>query len=223
MAEMADDVGEAAGRARRWFLDPEIVTAAFLAAATLLTAWTAYQSTRWSGEMAEAYSLASANRSESVRASNEASQLVAIDVASFIAWTEAIAAGEPDEADFLRERFREEFKPAFEAWLSSPAEPGHRAPPGTPFNGLGYTLAAQQESERLATSADEQFEIARSANQYGDNYVLTAVMFASVLFLTGISSRLDLARIQTFLLGLAGVLLAAGIVLVAVQPKSIGI
>ena len=95
----------------RWV---ELVAAVLLALATVMSAWSAYQATRWSGVQATAFSRASALRSESVRASTSGGQLLNIDVETFLAWVAAVSEGDEREADFLRGRFRDEFKPAFE-------------------------------------------------------------------------------------------------------------
>jgi hypothetical protein len=52
----------------------ELIAAIMLSIATIVTAWSAYQATRWSGDQAENYTQASATRTESVRASTEANR-----------------------------------------------------------------------------------------------------------------------------------------------------
>jgi hypothetical protein len=47
----------------------ELIAAIMLSIATVVTAWSAYQATRWSGDQAENYTSASATRTESVRSS----------------------------------------------------------------------------------------------------------------------------------------------------------
>ena len=48
----------------------EIAATVLLSAATVLTAWSAFESTKWSGVQAIRFSRASASRTDSVRASN---------------------------------------------------------------------------------------------------------------------------------------------------------
>jgi lipopolysaccharide/colanic/teichoic acid biosynthesis glycosyltransferase len=47
----------------------ELIAAIMLSIATVVTAWSAYQATRWSGDQTESYTRASATRTESVRSS----------------------------------------------------------------------------------------------------------------------------------------------------------
>jgi hypothetical protein len=56
---------------------------------------------------------------------------------------------------------------------------------------------------------------AREANQNSDNYVLTAVLFAAVLFFSGVASKLENRwnRLAVKLVGIIGVLVGAVILL----------
>lgn len=60
--------------------------------------------------------------------------------------------------------------------------------PATPFDMPEYDLGTAH-ADQLAARADELAARARVANQRSDNYVLTAVIFALVLFFSGIASR----------------------------------
>jgi hypothetical protein len=63
----------------------------------------------------------------------------------------------------------------------------------------------------------------RSANQYSDNYVLTGVVFALSLFFAGVASRFGHPRNAVRMVYAAAGLLALGVVLLLIQPKSVGI
>jgi hypothetical protein len=71
---------DGAARGRR----VELIAAIMLSIATVVTEWSAYQATRWSGDQAEDYTSASAARTESVRSSTEANRQVLIDVNTFL-------------------------------------------------------------------------------------------------------------------------------------------
>ena len=107
----------------------EVVATIVLALATLATAWSGYQAARWGGEQASSYNQAGALRTESTRASTQAGQLIQIDIGMFANWINAFAAGDQQLADFYEERFRDEFKPAFEAWLATEPVNNPDAPP----------------------------------------------------------------------------------------------
>ena len=70
------------------------------------------------------------------------------------------------EAKFLRERFREEFRPAFEAWIAK-ANTTNPIPPGTPFELPEYTLAKYTESASLEEKATAAFNEGKDANTNG--------------------------------------------------------
>ncbi|HET7234982.1 MAG TPA: hypothetical protein VFK59_00955 [Actinomycetota bacterium] len=199
----------------------ELLAAILLSAATVVTAWSAYQATRWSGEQAASYTTASAKRTESVRASTLVNRQILIDVSSFLDWIDAKGEGDEVLAADIHERMRAEFLPAFDTWLVS-GPPGEEIPPGTPFTLPEYSLAAQQEADRLEAEASKAFEDGAEANQISDNFVLAAVLLASVLFFAGLAGTFDSWRAQVMLLSLGGVMFVTGIAIVLSLPQNVG-
>ena len=199
----------------------ELVSALLLALATISAAWCAYQSTRWSGVQANAYASAGANRQESVRASSEYGAQVNIDVAVFMAWVQARRAQDADLAGFWEERFRAEFKPAFDAWLDS--VPAGQIPPGSPFALAEYAPASRVLAEELERKAEDSAAEAREANQTGDNFVLLAVLFASVLFFAGVGTKFKGYRVRVAMVALASVFYLVTTFLVFSLPQNVGI
>ena len=216
----------------------EIWEVLLIAAATVMVAWAAFQSAKWSGEQADRYSTASAARLESTRASNKAGQQVGIDVNTFTAWASALAnerridpnasraangAYAPDATQlsgFLYERFRPEFKTAVDAWVARRPLDDPSAPE-TPFVMKEYDLAAQKQSARLERRAESFTAAARTANQRSDDYVLITILFASVLFFAGISSKMSTKRARLALFGSGVVLFVAATVVTLSFPKQL--
>lgn len=213
---MSEQTQDARRRDRR----VELIAAIMLSIATVVTAWSAYQATRWSGDQAESYTSASATRTESVRASTEANRQVLIDVATFLNWLDAEQSGDHALADDIHARMRKEFLPAFDAWLAT--SPAGSIPDGTPFELPEYQLAAEAESKRLENKAAALFEDGNESNEVGDDFVLAAVLFASVLFFSGLAGTFDSLRAQLFLLILGGVMLLVGTVIVVTLPQNVG-
>jgi hypothetical protein len=212
----------AAGRRHRL----EIGSAVLLAVATVLAAWCAYQSTRWTGVMATAFSEANTNRAESIRLDTQGSSVITIDVQSFLAWIGAVRDRDGPSAAELRTRFRPEFKTVFEAWLGR--APGMTLsladlPPGTPFDRPDYEPALLQTSDDLANAAELRFADARVANQTGDNYVLVAVLMSIGLFLAGTARQFRSMRLESVILGGAAMAVSIGIVACLLLPINIGI
>jgi hypothetical protein len=71
--------------------------------------------------------------------------------------------------------------------------------------------------------ASAAFNDGQEANQISDNFVLAAVMLASVLFFAGLAGTFDSFRAQLLLLILAGVMLVGGSIVVATLPQDVGI
>lgn len=172
----------------RWEPAVEVIATIVLAVATLATAWSGYQAARWGGVQSTSYSQAGTLRTESVRASNQAGQLAQIDISIFANWVNAFAADDQLLATFYQERFREEFIPAFEAWIETDPVNNPEAPP-SPFSMPEYKVSLAEEAIQLEAEADAIFEEGTEANEISDRYILNTVILASVLFLGGIASR----------------------------------
>jgi len=172
----------------RWEPIAEVIVTIVLAFATLATAWSGYQAARWGGVQSAKFSQASALRIESTRASTSAGQLFQIDIGMFTQWINAFASGDQELADFYQNRFRDEFKPAFEAWFATDPANNPDAPP-TPFSMPEYQLSMAAEADRLEMEAEATFAEGAEANQTSDKYILNTVFLASVLFLGGIATR----------------------------------
>jgi hypothetical protein len=200
----------------------EFVSTVLLALATVATAWAAYESRVWTGEQSQGYSHATATRIAVNRASALANRQVQIDVATFIQWVDAHEQDRARLAGFYRARFRDEFQPAFAAWLATKPFENERAPP-TPFAMPQYRLKASDEAERLEASAAAASDRAKEANQRADNYMLAVVLFASSLFFAGISTKLPTSRARAAILGLGCLLFLGTVIWVATFPVRVTI
>jgi hypothetical protein len=200
----------------------ELAATALLALAAVATAWASYQSSRWHGKQAEAQSASIAERVESSKAANVANRQVQIDVDTFTQWIDAYANGQTELTNFYERRFRDEFKPAFEAWIATRPLDNRRAPL-SPFATPQYELSAMKEAERheaLATAAAHQVRI---EIQRADNYMLAVVLFASSLFFAGISTKLHSQEGRLAILGLGYVVFLGTAIWIATFPVSVAI
>lgn len=200
----------------------EIIAGILLALATIAIAWSGYQATRWSGEQADAYARGNAARTESAKAASRAETLGSIDIALFTEWVNATASGDSRKAAFYRARFRDDFQKPFADWLALRplADP---AAPKSPFELASYALEDEAEAARLTAKADENTAMARTANQRGDNYVLAAVLFATVLFFAGLSTQLESRQVRAYGLLAAAVVFIAGIAWILSMPINFGL
>ena len=110
----------------------EVVATAPVALAAVSTVWSGYQAARWNGEATKASSRVNALRIEAARSQGLAEGQTQVDIAMFFEWADADKTGDAELASFYEDRFRLEFRPAFDAWLAS-APDDESDPPGTPF------------------------------------------------------------------------------------------
>ena len=151
--------------------------------------WSSYQATRWNGEQTKTSGRVNAVRIEAARAQGLAQGQTQVDIAMYFQWVNADANDDVELATFYTERFRPEFRPAFDAWLATDPLSTPDAPP-TPFAMSEYQLEARTEAERLdAEAAQLASTIPRNVQRAG-NYVLAVVLFAVSLFFGGMSTKI---------------------------------
>jgi len=224
---MTDPKSDPSAKTIDWNSKLESIASIVLALAVILTAWAAFQAGKWGGEQSAMYAAAGAARTESARADTRGGQLAQIDVAMYTdfvaAYFDDVESGkiEPLSGEtfeptaltrtgFLYSRFRPAFRVAMDAWLATEPITNLDAP-ATPFVMDDYVVIERVEADQLTEAADAAAAEARDANQTGDNYVLTAVLFAAVLFFSGIASKLENRWNRRFvnLVGIAGVVVGA--------------
>jgi hypothetical protein len=216
---MASDADDPTKAGRDW---RELLVTVLLVAAALGTSWSSFQATRWNGEQAKAASRTNAIRIDAARAQGLAQAQTQVDVATFIAWADADRRGESELADFYLDRFRDEFRPAFDAWMATRPLENPTAPP-TPFAMAEYQVASRNEAARLDTAAEASAAEVRQDIQRASNYVLTVVLYAIVLFFAGMSTRIGNRRLR-WVLALTGCLVfVTTIAWVATFPVSLKI
>jgi hypothetical protein len=195
----------------------ELAATVLLAAAAIATAWSTYQSSVWRGEQAEAQSASIAARVESTRAAAVANRQAQVDVALFTQWVDAYANEEGELASFYRKRFREEFEPAFNAWVATRPRENPDAPL-SPFAMPQYQLAAQKQADELEQQA-AAFSLAVARNiERADRYMLAVVLFAISLFFAALSIRLRSRDLRIGLLAFGWVIFVGTAVWLATQP-----
>ncbi|WP_155855928.1 hypothetical protein [Cellulomonas sp. URHD0024] len=224
-----DDQTAPAATPPLWHRHLELVATIMLAVATVMTAWSAFQANKWNAVQTRSYSAAAAHRTESTKASAQAGQQQTIDVLLFTDWLQSMSQENdgrlptsyvPDPgtySTFLYKRFRPEFEPALQAWLAD--DPGtNPAAPSSPFVMPEYTLKAAEKSHALEKAADASAAQARQATARSGNYVLATVLCASILFFCGIGLKLSSPGPRGAMVGCAGVLLIATVVVLATFP-----
>ena len=200
----------------------ELVATILLAAATVATAWSGYQASRWNGEQSKAFSRAGAVRVESAKADSLANTQTELDVAVFSSWVDALGEDNEKLAAFYARRFRPEFRPAVRAWQATKPFTNPNAPL-SPFRMPQYKLAARENANQLEAEADVLAAQGRANVQRSTNYVLCVVLFASALFLAGISTKLQERGARRTLLTFGVAVFVATIVWIATFPISFAV
>jgi hypothetical protein len=214
---MATSADEPQGRGRRW---QEVVVTVLLVVAALGTSWSSYQATRWNGEQAKAASRTNAIRIEAARAQGLGQAQTQIDVATFIAWADADRRDERALAVFYVDRFRDEFRTAFDAWIATDPFTNTDAPP-TPFAMPDYAVASREQAEQLDADAEGSAAEVRLDIQRASNYVLTVVLYAVVLFFAGVSTRIASLRLRWVLTVVGCLVLVSALAWIATFPVSL--
>ncbi len=195
----------------------DLIATVLLAVAAVATAWSTYQSTQWRGEQALHGARSTAARIESSTTSTKGGQLTQVDIATFTQWVNATEAGNTPLADFYRQRFRDEFKPAFDAWLATDPLTNPDAP-GTPFVMPEYQVAENTEATRLDGVAQAEATAASNALERADNFMLAVVLFAVSLFFAGISTKLRAVGQREVLIALGVALFIGTFLWIATLP-----
>lgn len=200
----------------------EVAATVLLALATVATAWSGFQATRWGQEVTKSTASVNAARSAATRADDDANSQSQVDVATFIAWVDAYAVGDTFLSDFYYARFREEFEPAVQAWIATkPLE--NADAPLTPFAMPEYVLASRQEAERQDVIAQENAAEVRVNIQRQSNYVFAVVLFATALFFAGASSRITQPGLRLFIVGMGCLVLLGTAIWIATFPVSLSV
>ncbi len=207
-----------AGHAIRGFRERlELWSAILLAAATVATAYSAYQSSRWSGQQSIDFTSAGAARTESGKARSDFNALLTIDANLFGQWAQSYAKGDKKGEKVAHHFFREEFRPAFRQWLESKPLTNPDAP-HTPFQLHSYRPQRFVDSKKLEKQATDEFDSGRAANQTSDNYVLATIFFAAVLFFAGIATKFRSDRIVAAALAFGTIVFLGGLARLLTLP-----
>jgi hypothetical protein len=203
---------------RTWKHNVEIASVLLLSFATILTAWSAYQATRWSGVQSRAYKDVSIHRIDSGREFTRAAQQYSLDGILFAQLVEAYASDDQELVAFYRERvMRETFVPILDAWIATDPLNNENAP-RNPLYDEAYRQQLLAASLALEAQAESRYLDASEAHENVDSYVLTTVAFAVVFFFAGTSPKFESVRLQRILLSMASIVLLTSLIYIARLP-----
>ena len=184
----------------------EIVAVLLLGVATLGSAWSGYQASRWNGDEASLASEASNEQVEGARLFGLALQTVSYDSTVVAQYAEAVSAGNEGLQEFYRTTLiRPDFLPKLEHWQEE-IEAGRK--PGNLLEDDEYRdeqLAGYQASQARADALSAE---SREAGNTADDFILLTVLFASALFFAGVTTSFRVRSAQAFLLLASGLIIA---------------
>jgi hypothetical protein len=184
----------------------EIIEALILALVAVATAWSGYQAAEWAGKRAEQYAEASRLRVTAEGLATLAGQARIYDSDTFNSWLAAKLDGKAQTAEFFERRFRDEYRPAFAAWMKTEPFNNAQAPAGPIFMSE-YHNAKHEQFLDLSKKAAAVMEQGTKSGETGDQYVRITVLLATVLLITAIGQRFRFKSVRIIFMILAWLLL----------------
>ncbi|MBC6983299.1 hypothetical protein [Caulobacter sp. 17J80-11] len=190
---MADSPAE-----RREWKALEISALVLMSLASLAGSWSSYQATRWSTVQTRSTAEVGGLRTQANRSEVKALAQQSLDFQMFVRWLEADGRGDAKAMQIYEGQFRPEFRQTFQVWKAARERrmPGR---PDTPFDLRSYRLAQAVRVVELDRKADQMAARARNATLMSEAYVQNGVIFALVLFLTGMAQTFRRPRLRTIL------------------------
>src|SRR5213076_1935383 len=188
------------------FATIEIIEAVILALVAVVTVWSEYQAAKWAGNRAEQYAEASRLRVTAEGLATLAGQERIYDSDTFNSWLAAKLDGKVQTAEFFERRFRDEYRPAFAAWMSTDPFNNAQALPGPIFM-PEYHNAKHEQFLGLSKEASAVAEQGTKSGETGDQYVRITVFLATVLLITAIGQRFHFKLVRIVFMILAWLLL----------------
>ena len=196
----------------------ELAAAALLALATIMSAYSAFQASKWSGTSSENFNKSDAALFESVELADKANYEIAVDVEMLSNYLNASMQGNTTLAQLYESNaFSDALKVAFTAWMEARAENKPNLPK-SPFGMPEYKNANQEQSSTLKLKARSESARAKTATKHSNNYILLTVLFASVLFFAGISTKFEGKGTKLAMLTMGIAIFVGSVVVLLLQP-----
>ena len=140
------------------------------------------------------------------------------DASTFNAWFAAEITGNQATMAIAERRFRPAFLVAFNAWLATNPNTNPHAPPGPTYMPQ-YKQPELQEAALLNAEASAASNDGSNAAGHSDDYVLTTVYLATVLFLVAISGHFSMLRARYGLMIVGAIILVFAVSQLLALPR----
>jgi len=196
----------------------EIIEALILALVAVATAWSGYQSAEWAGKRAEEYAKANSLRVTAEGLATLAGQERIYDSDTFNSWLAAKLDDKAEAAQFFERRFRDEYRPAFAAWMMTDPFNNAQAPAGPIFM-PEYHNFKHEEFLGLTNQAANVANQGTKSGETGDQYVRITVLLATVLLITAIGQRFRFKSVRVVFMVIACLLLCLPLWQLLILPR----
>ena len=194
-----------------WSQRFELISVILLSVASLAVAWCGYQSSEWGGEQSRLNQRSSALRTEATHLRTLEYLSGVAENGLFTAWIEAYAEENQELLDFYRGRFSPTMETALSAWLALDPLNTPDAP-RLPVLMPEYRLEGLERADVIEAEAAELSAQAIQANTRSSAYVLNTVIFATVLFFAGLSSKVNSFPARTVAVSLSATMFLIGLI-----------
>jgi hypothetical protein len=178
---------------RKGWVEP--VAAVLMALTTLGTAWCSYESAAWTRQSNRLLNEFNSLERRAGSLSMQGMQSATIHVAMFMQLLAARQAGDEKLANFYADRFPPDVRKAYDAWLAEKPFENPKADPH-PFVPNLYELRGAREAAEATDKAASKVKEARAAGSLSGRYLANTVLFATVLFFAGTSSKFEQRRVR---------------------------
>jgi hypothetical protein len=172
-----------------------------LSLATVGTAWCSYQAAVWSGVSQRSTNLSAIAGRRAAAMELQSLQYRLADVMLFSQYINARAASNESLAQFYTDRFRDEAKTAYAAWMATKPFENPKAP-AHPFVTSLYQPRLLEEARVAEAESQKLWQQAGDAGRNSRSYVLITVLFACVLFCGGTAAKFEAVWIRRSVLAL---------------------
>lgn len=208
----AEDISDR--QIKKW---SEVWATIILSVATLVTAWAGYEAGKWNGLQTSLNLQTTILNIDSARLTAESQQMLLVDIGLFTNWANAVGTGNTRLQDFYEAMFRDDFRPAFDAWLAErPLE--NPDAPRSPFDMPEYLSPKEEEAMALLEQTEQLIRSAENAGAIADRYTLSVVILAGALLLAGLANRFEWAELRAVVVVVALIVLVVSIVNVIRLP-----
>jgi hypothetical protein len=194
-AKPQSDNGPVSERAASMRMVFENTALVLLSLATVGTAWCSFQAAVWGSVSQRSMNLSAAASRRAAANELRSGQRTLVDVMLFSQYINARSASNETLARFYSDRFRDEAKTAFQAWMTTHPFENPDSPPH-PFVPEFYKPRLLAEARVEESESLRLWQMAGEAGVTGRAYVLITVLLASALFCGGLASKFEKPRIR---------------------------